>query len=116
MHTLLRNKRKLYVCTKTETTNGVKKYSEPIELYENYRITNSTSDLTTFGLEAYQMMRIRTDKEHAQYYHIGDRVYINVTPPVVYDDMCKDADYEVYKDPVLTLNQLEVILKRRSGK
>lgn len=115
MHTLLRNKRKLYVCTKTET-NGIKKYSEPIELYENYRITNSTSDLTTFGLEAYQMMRIRTDKEHAQYYHIGDRVYINVTPPVVYDDMCKDADYEVYKDPVLTLNQLEVILKRRSGK
>lgn len=115
MHTLLRNKRKLYVCTKTET-NGIKKYSEPIELYENYSVTNSTTDLTTFGLDAYQMIRIKTDKTHALHYHIGDRVYINVTPPVVYDDMCKNADYEVYKDPVLTLNQLEVILKRRSGK
>lgn len=115
MHTLLRNKRKLYVCTKTET-NGIKTYSEPIKLYENYRITNSKADLETFGLDSYQYIRIKTDNSHAQYYHLGDRVYINTIPPEEHDSLCKNADYEVIQDPVQTLNELEVMLKRRSGK
>ena len=43
-------------------------------------------------------------------------MYINNTPPEIEDTLCKNADYEVYKPPVVTFNQLEVLLKQRSGK
>ena len=115
MITLNRNKRKIYVCNKVQ--NGdLKTFNEPIELYENYSVTNTEADLESFGMDAYMYLRIMTNKSHKNYYHLGDRVYINVTPPETHDNLCKDADYEVYKDPVLSLNSLTVLLKRRSGK
>lgn len=115
MITLNRNKRKIYVCKKVK--NGdLKTYEQPVELYENYAITDTEADLKSFGMDAYMYLRIHTNKSHKDYYHLGDRVYVNVTPPDEHDDLCKDADYEVYKDPVLSLNSLTVVLKRRSGK
>ena len=115
MINLARNKRKLYVCN-VKLDNNIKKYDEPIELYEHYRTMNTSGGLQAFGLDAYEYIRITTNISHADYYHLGDRLYINVEPPQQHDVLCKTADYEVYKEPVATINELEVLLKRRSGK
>lgn len=115
MLSLLRNKRKIYVC-KAIRQNNITKYEEPIKLYENYHVTNNDADLEVFGMDAYQMVRIKTDAERAKYYHLGDAVYINIEPPEEHDEMCKTADYEVCKEPVVTFNIVEVLLRRRSGR
>ena len=115
MITLNRNKRKIYVCKKVPN-NNLKIYEEPVELYENYVITDTEADLQSFGMDAYMYLRIRTNASHKEYYHLGDRVFVNVTPPTEHDNLCKTADYEVYTDPILSLNSLTVLLKRRSGK
>lgn len=115
MVTLNRNKRKIYVCNKVQNGN-LKTYEEPVTLYEYYTVTNTEADLEAFGMEAYMYLRIHTNKTHKQYYHLGDRVYVDVTPPTVHDVLCNSADYEVYKDPVVSLNSVTVLLKRRSGK
>lgn len=112
---LVRNKRKIYVCN-AHFDNNIKKFDKPIELYENCQTTHGNADLTSFGMEAYQYMRIKTTSEHAKYYHLGDAVYVNVTPPEEHDVMCKTADYEVSEDPIVSFNHLEVLLKRRSGR
>ena len=111
----LRNRRKIYVCNAT-ITDKIKKYDEPIKLYENCQVTSGTADLERFGLEAYQYMRIKTNATHAKYYNIGDAVYVNVTPPEEHDEFCKTADYVVSEDPIQTYNALEVLLRRRSGR
>ena len=116
MITLNRNKRKIYVCTKKVQNGDIKGYNEPVELYEDYAITNTEADLQSFGMDAYMYLRIHTNKNHKQYYHLGDRVYVNVEYPSVYDELCKTADYEVYKDPIVSLNSVTVLLKRRSGR
>ena len=41
MINLLRNKRKLYVCN-VRLENDIKLYDEPIELFENYQVTNTS--------------------------------------------------------------------------
>ncbi len=115
MINLLRNKRKLYVCN-VRLENDIKLYDEPIELFENYQVTNTSGSLQAFGLDAYEYIRIKTNISHEKYYHIGDRVYINVQPPKTHDKLCKDADYEVSQEPIPSLNEVEVMLKRRSGK
>lgn len=115
MKTLHRNKRKIYLCQIFEE-KGLKKFKEPIVLKENWQVTNSEADFKNLGLDSYDYVRIRTSVSHADYYHLGDRVYIKVEPPVNHDVMCKTADYEVYKDPVVMLNECEVLLKRMSGK
>lgn len=115
MITLLRNKRKLYLCN-VSLNNEIKRYSEPIKLYENYQITDTKADVDKYGLDCDNHIRIKTDISHKDYYHVGDRVYINTEPPQVHDPLCKTADYEVEKPPKPTLNELEVILRRIGGK
>ena len=118
MITLRRNRRKIYVCNTyfDPELKNIKKYSEPIELYENCQTTSGLADIERFGLESYQYMRIKTTNEHGVNYHYGDAVYVNVTPPQTHDPYCKTADYEVSEDPIVTLNFTEVLLKRRSGR
>lgn len=115
MINLRRNKRKLYVCKLTVTGN-ISTYGTPTELYENYQTTTTSADITMFGMDAYKYIRIKTSKSNAQYYQLGDRVYINAAPPQVHDTICKNADYEVCKPPIITLNECEVLLKQRSGR
>lgn len=115
MINLYRNKRKIYVCA-VDNTSSPKSYEEPIELYENYQVTNSIADEELFGLDAYLYLRITTTPSHKDYYHLGDRVFVNVEPPDTHDTSCPTADYQVYKDPILSLNEYEILLKRRSGR
>lgn len=115
MKTLHRNKRKLYLCQLYNDDNR-KKYKEPIELLENWQVTNTDAEFMNLGLEAYDYVRIRTSVDHGKYYHLGDRCYINVALPEKHDTLCKTADYEVYKDPIITLNECTVLLKKLSGR
>lgn len=136
MKTLHRNKRKLYLCVAYED-NGRRKFHEPIELYENWNITNTDAEFMNIGLELFNYARIRTSVDHADYYHVGDRVYLFTTPPSIstqqeqettpdtepstepistYDEYCTTADYQVYKDPIITLNECTVWLQKVSGR
>lgn len=115
MRSLLRNKRKVYLCQLYKDGN-IKKYREPILVYDNYQVTNNDSDLVSLGLESYNYLKIKTDLSRIGIYHLGDRAYINVIPPAEHDPLCKTADYEVYKEPVVALNQLEIVLKKLSGR
>lgn len=115
MITLLRNKRKLYVCN-AYFENELKRYKEPIKLFENCQVTSGTADIERFGLDAYQYMRIKTSVQNGKKYHLGDMVYVNVEPPATHDKLCKTADYEVSEDPITTFNVTEVLLRRRSGR
>lgn len=114
MRTLMRNKRKLYLCQKYEDGNLIK-YKEPIELYENYLPTTSDGDLIAIGMNYPKYLRIKTDINKKDLFHAKDRLYVYKEPPEEHDVMCRDADYEVYKQPSLYINEMEVMLYRLSS-
>lgn len=115
MRCLARNKRKLYLC-KEYQENNLSKYHEPIALMLNYQATNSEGDLIALGMDYPMYVRIKTDMQYANMFKAGDRVYISIKPSEPFDPLCKDADYEVDSDPIVSLNIVEVTLKKLSGK
>ncbi len=114
MKSLHRNRRNIYLC-KVYRDGTIKKYEEPILLKENWASQKPASTFIPMGLDAYEYVRIRTTKAHAKYYHLGDRAYIQVSPPDEHDIYCKTADFEVCKDPIVSINECEVMFKRLSG-
>ena len=115
MRCLKRNKRLIYVCTQYED-RGISKYKEPIEVRVNYQATNSESDLIALGTEFPMYVRIKTDVKYVDLFHTGDKVYLNNKPGVKFDVLCKDADFEVDSEPMVSLNTVEVVLKKLSDK
>jgi len=113
MRNLKRNKRKLYLCQKYRD-GKIDKYREPILLYENFVPTNSEGDLISLGMEYPMYLRIKTSSNEKNLFHPKDRLYVYKDIPKTYDEMCEDADYEVYKEPLLFINELEIMLKRLS--
>jgi hypothetical protein len=61
-------------------------------------------------------MRLKTDLDVASKFHAKDRIYINNKPSSAFDTLCKDADYEVTSEPIISLNSAEINLKKLSGK
>lgn len=114
MRTLLRNKRDIYLCQKYQDGN-LTKFKEPISLKENYVPTNSSGDLIAIGMTYPKYLRIKTDVSEKKLYHPKDRVYVYKKPPEQHDVLCKDADYEVYKQPSIYINEMEVMLYRLSS-
>lgn len=115
MRCMRRNKRKLYLCNHYQD-GLITKYGQPIELNINYQATNSEGDLITLGLDFPMYMRIKTDLDVGTMFNAKDRIYINIEPSANFDGLCKDADYEVDSDPILSLNSTEITLKKLSGK
>lgn len=115
MRCLQRNKRKLYLCEHYQD-EYITLFKEPKEIYINYQATNTEGDLIALGLEYPKYMRLKTDLSHAGIFHANDRVYISIEPSEPFDELCKDADYEVDSDPIISLNSVEITLKRLSGK
>lgn len=113
MRTLLRNKRKIYLCQKNIEGNLVK-FKEPIPLMENYIPTNSDGDLIGIGITYPKYLRIKTDISEKDLFHAKDRLYVYKEPPEKHDVLCKTADYEVYKKPSLFINEMEIMLYRLS--
>lgn len=114
MRNLRRNKRRLYLCQKYQD-GLLNKYKEPIELYRNYLPTNSDGDLISIGMEYPMYLRIKTTIDDKDLFHPKDRVYVYKNIPDEHDVLCKDADYEVYKEPMLFINGIEIMLKRLSS-
>lgn len=113
MRNLRRNKRPLYLCHVYQD-GDLSKYREPILLYENFVPTNSNGDLISLGMEYPMYLRIKTSSSEKNLFHPKDRLYIYKNKPTKHDDLCNDADYEVYKEPLLFINELEVMVKRLS--
>lgn len=114
MRNLQRNKRTLYLCQKYQD-GYLDKYREPLELKENYMPTNSDGDLISIGMEYPMYLRIKTSISEKDLFHPKDRLYVYKTPPVERDILCEEADYEVYKEPMLFINEMEVMLRRLSS-
>lgn len=116
MRCLKRNKRTLYLCTEYQD-DDISKFHEPQELKMNYQATNSDGDLIALGMDFPKYIRIKTDIKYANTFHAKDRIYIKNIPNISnFNVLCKDADYEVDSDPIVSLNVVEVTLKRLSGK
>ena len=114
MRNLRRNKRKLYLCQKYQD-GMLDKYKEPMLLFENYVPTNSEGDLISMGMEYPMYLRIKTDISEKDLFHAKDRLYVYVDKPDVHDDLCKTADYEVESEPMIFINEIEVVLHKLSG-
>lgn len=114
MRNLRRNKRKLYLCQKY-IDNNIDKYREPVLIHENYLPTNSEGDLISIGMDYPMYLRMKPEISEKDLFHEGDRFYIFTEPPETHDVMCKNADYEIYKKPMIHLESMEIMLKRRSG-
>lgn len=115
MRCLKRNKRKIYVCQHYQD-GYITAFKEPKEVLINYQATNTEGDLIALGLEYPKYMRLKADLSTAGLFHANDRVYISIEPSQPFDELCKDADYEVDSDPIVSLNSVEITLKRLSGK
>ena len=114
MRGLRRNKRCIYLRQKYKDGN-LDKYKEPIKLYENYVPTNSEGDLIASGMDYPMYLRIKTSIDEKDLFHPRDRIYVYKDAPEEHDVLCKTADYEVYKKPMLFINEMEVILHRLSS-
>lgn len=115
MRCLARNKRELYLCTEYQE-NNISKYNPPMLLKLNYQATNNEGDLIALGMNYPMYIRIKTDTQYANTFKAGDRVYVGIEPSEPFDVLCKDANYEVDSDPIVSLNIVEVTLKKLSGK
>lgn len=114
MRTLERNKSLLYLCKKYEE-NGHIFYQSPQPYYENYTPTNAESDLIGIGLTYPMYLRIKSDITNKDRYAPGDKLYVYVTPPNTTDKLAKNCDYIVDEEPLKTINQVEIRLKRLSS-
>lgn len=114
MRGLRRNKRKLYLCQKYQD-GMLDKYKEPILLYENYVPTNSEGDLISMGMEYPMYLRIKTDISEKDLFHAKDRLYVYLDPPQKHDELCKMADYEIESEPMIFINEMEVVLHKLSS-
>ena len=115
MRCLQRNKRTLYWCSEYQE-NDISKYKNPVELKLNYLATNSEGDLIALGENFPMYIRIKTDTNYANMFKAGDRIYIFNEPATRFDVLCKDADYEIDSDPLVSLNTVEINLRKLSGK
>lgn len=115
MRCLKRNKRIIYLCNRYQDDKIVK-YKLPIEVKVNYQATNSEGDLIALGLDYPMYIRLKVDISFGEMFKANDRVYVNKIPNETFDELCKDADYEVDSDPIISLNSVEVTLKKLSGK
>lgn len=114
MNILIRNKRKIYLCSRY-VENGIEKFKEPEPIELNYQPTNSSEQLYAFGTNYSIYLMAKTDLEIGAKFRAGDRCYIYETPPETHDVLCKKADYIVSGQPISTLNNTEIMFKRLSS-
>ena len=114
MNSLKRNKRVLYLCKKYIEDN-LTKYSKPEEIKINYEPTNSVGEIISLGIEYTEYLKAVDIPEICNQFKNGDRCYVYVTPPEEYSELCEDADFVVFGQPIITLNQGVITLKRLTG-
>lgn len=112
MINLKRNKQYLYLCKKI--TNSIE-FEQPIKKHLNYRPTNSVGEMLTLGSDYSMYLKIKCTPKEAEDFKDNDRCYVYKQPPEEHDPMCNDADYIVNGEPLITLNEAEINLKKLSG-
>ena len=60
-------------------------------------------------------LRIKTDISNKDMFHPKDRLYIYKDLPEKFSPLCKDADYEVSQEPMIYINEVEIMLHRLSS-
>lgn len=113
MRSLRRNKKKLYLC-RSYLDGDLLKFKEPEKIYMNYQPTTSDGDLISLGENYPMYLRLTTEIANKDMFHPKDKLYIYNTPPEKHDVLCKDADYEVSEEPMLFINEIQVVLHRLS--
>lgn len=116
MNSLMRNKRPLYLCKKYVDENvDVVKYKKPKKIIIDWQPISSDGQTLIMGIEYSEYIRVKGTAEEVSVFNNKDRVYIFNEPNLVYfDGMCNDAEYEVSNNPIITLNDGEVMLRRLS--
>ena len=109
LRNLRRNKRKLYLCQKY-VENGKDFFQEPVLIHENYLPTNSEGDLISIGMDYPMYLRMKPEISEKDLFHEGDRFYIYTIPPTEHDKICKNADYEIYKKPMIHIDSMEELV------
>lgn len=113
---LRRNKRVFYWCKRyIDSETNVTKYKKPVKMNLNYQPTNSDSQVLALGTEYSKYLKVTGTAEQIRKFRNKDRCYVYISPPRSYNEMCDDADYEVSGDPLITLNEGELMLKKLSG-
>lgn len=116
MNSLMRNKRPLYLCKKyiDEDVNVIK-FKTPKEIIIDWQPISSDGQTLVVGIEYSEYIRVKGTAEEVSVFNNKDRVYIFKKPKLnQFDGMCNDAEYEVSNNPVITLNDGEVMLRRLS--
>lgn len=110
MISMTRNKRTIYLCKKQKNSL---EFSRPIELKVNYRPTYSSNDVLALGNNYNLYQTIKCTPKMAKNFSFNDRIYIN--EPKDFDSSCNNADFYVYGEPLITLNEAEITLRKLSG-
>lgn len=110
MINMTRNKRTIYLCKKKENSL---QFEEPVAIKINYRPTYSSNDVLALGNNYSLYATIKCTPKLAKRFSFNDRIYIN--EPQEFDSSCNDADFYVYGEPLVTLNEAEITLRKLSG-
>lgn len=112
MISLVRNKRKFYLCKKIANST---KFKKPILKNLNYQPVNSVGEMLTLGEEYSMYLKIKCSPDEAADFNDKDRCYIYKKPEAGHNEMCDDADYVVDGEPIITLNEAQITLRKLSG-
>jgi len=107
---MTRNKRTIYLCKRIENSL---EFQEPIAIKVNYRPTYSSSDALTLGNNYTLYQTIKCTPKIAENFSYNDRIYMK--EPINFNSSCNDADYYVYGNPLITLNEAEITIRKLSG-
>lgn len=116
MNSLMRNKRPLYLCKQyVDEEVNVIKYHKPKKIVINWQPISSDGQVLIVGIEYSEYIRVKGTADEVSVFNNKDRVYIFNKPDLEdFNGMCNDAEYEVSNNPVITLNDGEVMLRRLS--
>jgi hypothetical protein len=113
---LKRNKKIFYICKKyIDPETNVTKYREPQKVLLNYQPTNSDSQVLALGTDYSKYLKVTGTSEELSIFSNKDKCYVYKSIPKNFDGMCYDADYEVNGDPMININEGELMLKKLSG-
>lgn len=116
MTNLLRNKRTLYLCKEyIEPNTNLTKYHEPITIKTNYQAISSDGEIIALGSEYTKFLKINDSKSIGENFSNGDKCYVYVNKPETHDEFCYGADYIVEGEPIISLNESQVTLRRLTG-
>lgn len=110
MLSMTRNKRPIFLCKKKENSL---EFDEPIKLKVNYRPTYTSNDVLALGNNYNLYQTIKCTPKTASRFSFNDRIYMK--EPENFDSSCNDADFYVYGEPLITLNEAEITLRKLSG-